>query len=35
VGRQAVLLGHDCWFLVMAAIGTMAGRFAVLHVFDI
>lgn len=35
MGGQAVLLGHDCWFLVMAAIGIMAGRLTVLNVFDI
>jgi len=35
VGGQAVLLGNDCWFLVMAAIGIMAGKLTVFHVFDI
>ena len=35
MGRQAILLGYDCWFCIMAAIGTMAGRLVVLDVPNI
>lgn len=35
MGRQAVLLGYDCWLSVMAAIGTMAGRSMILDAFDV
>jgi hypothetical protein len=32
LGRQAVLLGYDHWFFVMATIATMAGNSVLLHI---